>query len=86
MLRNCTIKLTSAMGVVAALSFTGAAILCDAVVLVHGASAQQQPDHTEANKQMATTADQQKDDAADRELAQKIRQSMNSQTRQALTK
>ncbi|MGC2849855.1 MAG: BON domain-containing protein [Candidatus Acidiferrum sp.] len=37
---------------------------------------QQQPDNTGANKQNGVTADQQKNDAADRELAQKIRQSL----------
>jgi hyperosmotically inducible periplasmic protein len=37
----------------------------------------QQADNTGANKQGGTTADQQKNDAADRELAQKIRQSIN---------
>jgi hyperosmotically inducible periplasmic protein len=38
----------------------------------------QQADNTGTNKQHTTTADQQKNDAADRELAQKIRQSINS--------
>ncbi|HUN61058.1 MAG TPA: BON domain-containing protein [Candidatus Sulfotelmatobacter sp.] len=36
-----------------------------------------QADNTAANKQAGATADQQKNDAADRELAQKIRQSIN---------
>jgi hyperosmotically inducible periplasmic protein len=40
--------------------------------------AQQQPDNTGTNKQGGTTADQQKENPADRELAQKIRQSINS--------
>jgi osmotically-inducible protein OsmY len=58
---------TIAIGVgVAALSFTGTSILTQA----------QQPDNTAANKQQAPTADQQKESAADRELAQKIRKSI----------
>jgi osmotically-inducible protein OsmY len=47
----------------------------------HAATAhnvEQQPDNTGANKQNNTTADQQKENAADRELAQKIRQSIVS--------
>jgi osmotically-inducible protein OsmY len=36
----------------------------------------QQPDNTGANKQQPTTADQQKETAEDRELAQKIRKSI----------
>ena len=58
---------TIAIGLgVAALSFTGTSILTQA----------QQPDNTAANKQQAPTADQQKETAADRELAQKIRKSI----------
>ncbi|HTZ49704.1 MAG TPA: BON domain-containing protein [Verrucomicrobiae bacterium] len=38
----------------------------------------QQADNTGANKQGGATADQQKNDAGDRELAQKIRQSINA--------
>jgi hyperosmotically inducible periplasmic protein len=58
---------TIAIGVgVAALSFTGTSILTSA----------QQPDNTAANKQQTPTADQQKETAADRELAQKIRKSI----------
>ena len=37
---------------------------------------QQQPDNTGANKNDSMTADQQKETAADREMAQKIRQSI----------
>jgi hyperosmotically inducible periplasmic protein len=39
---------------------------------------QQEPDNTGANKQGGTTADQQKENPADRDLAQKIRQSINN--------
>lgn len=61
---------TLAIGVgVAALSFGGTSVLTQARAL-------QQPDNTGANKQQATTADQQKETAADRELAQKIRKSI----------
>jgi len=54
---------------VAALSFTGTSIRTQA-------RSPQQPDNTAANKQQAPTADQQKETAADRELAQKIRKSI----------
>jgi hyperosmotically inducible protein len=54
---------------VAALSFGGTSMLTQARSL-------QQPDNTGANKQQATTADQQKETAEDRELAQKIRKSI----------
>jgi hyperosmotically inducible periplasmic protein len=54
---------------VAALSFGGTPMLTQARCL-------QQPDNTGANKQQATTADQQKETAEDRELAQKIRKSI----------
>ena len=58
---------TVAIGVgVAALSFGG----------TPQARSLQQPDNTGANKQQATTADQQKESAEDRELAQKIRKSI----------
>jgi len=61
---------TVAIGVgVAALGFGGTPMLTQARSL-------QQPDNTGANKQQATTADQQKETAADRELAQKIRKSI----------
>ena len=40
------------------------------------ARALQQPDNTSTNKQQAPTADQQKETAEDRELAQKIRKSI----------
>ena len=61
---------TIAIGVgVAALSFTGASLRTQA-------QSSQQPDNTAANKQQAPTADQQKETAADRELAQKIRKSI----------
>ena len=40
--------------------------------------APQQPDNTGTNKQGGTTAGQQKENPADRELAQKIRQSISS--------
>jgi hyperosmotically inducible protein len=61
---------TVAIGVgVAALSFGGTAMLTQARSL-------QQADNTGANKQQATTADQQKETAEDRELAQKIRKSI----------
>jgi len=61
---------TVAIGVgVAALSFTGASLSTQA-------RPAQQPDNTAANKQQAPTADQQKETAADRELAQKIRKSI----------
>jgi hyperosmotically inducible protein len=61
---------TIAIGVgVAALSFGVTSIPTQARSL-------QQPDNTGANKQQAPTADQQKETAADRELAQKIRKSI----------
>jgi hyperosmotically inducible protein len=61
---------TIAIGVgVAALSCGGNSVLTQARSL-------QQPDNTAANKQQATTADQQKETPADRELAQKIRKSI----------
>jgi osmotically-inducible protein OsmY len=61
---------TIAIGVgVAALSFGGNSVLTQA-------RSRQQPDNTAANKQQATTADQQKETPADRELAQKIRKSI----------
>jgi hyperosmotically inducible protein len=61
---------TIAIGVgVAALSFGGNSVFTQARSL-------QQPDNTAANKQQATTADQQKETPADRELAQKIRKSI----------
>jgi osmotically-inducible protein OsmY len=60
---------TVAIGVgVAALSFGGTSMLTQARSL-------QQPDNTGANKQQPT-ADQQKETAEDRELAQKIRKSI----------
>ena len=61
---------TVAIGVgVAVLSFGGTSMLTQARSL-------QQPDNTGANKQQATTADQQKETAEDRGLAQKIRKSI----------
>lgn len=61
---------TVAIGVgAAALSFGGSAVLTQARAL-------QQPDNTAANKQQAPTADQQKETAEDREVAQKIRKSI----------
>jgi osmotically-inducible protein OsmY len=61
---------TIAIGVGAsALSFGGTSVLTQA-------RSRQQPDNTAANKQQATTADQQKETAEDRELAQKIRKSI----------
>jgi len=61
---------TVAIGVgLAALSFGGTPMLTQARSL-------QQPDNTSANKQQTTTADQQKETAEDRELAQKIRKSI----------
>ncbi len=66
---NRTFFRTIAIGVgVAALSFTGSSIT--------QARALQQPDNTSTNKQQAPTADQQKETAEDRELAQKIRKSI----------
>jgi hyperosmotically inducible periplasmic protein len=63
---------------VAALSFGGSSALTQARVL----GAIQQPDSTSANKpdnqQGAPTADQQKGNPADREVAQKIRKSITS--------
>jgi osmotically-inducible protein OsmY len=53
----------------------GVAALSGNSVLTQARSLQQ-PDNTAANKQQATTADQQKETPADRELAQKIRKSI----------
>jgi hyperosmotically inducible periplasmic protein len=63
----------------------GAAALTFGGGLLRGAAAttgvtiqQQQPDNTGANKNDTMTADQQKETPADREMAQKIRQSITS--------
>ncbi|MGB2636265.1 MAG: BON domain-containing protein [Candidatus Acidiferrum sp.] len=56
----------------------GALTLSFAAATVHGRTIQQEPDNTSANKNQSTTADQQKNDPADRELAQKIRQSITN--------
>jgi osmotically-inducible protein OsmY len=53
-----------------------AALSCGANSVLRQARSLQQPDNTAANKQQATTADQQKETPADRELAQKIRKSI----------
>jgi osmotically-inducible protein OsmY len=58
-----------------ALSF-GGLVQSHAASFIGNASMQQDPDNTGANKQGGTTADQQKENPADRELAQKIRQSI----------
>ena len=67
------------------------AVTCSAAMVMFGvslgsyparamsaATAQQQPDNTGANKQNGTTADQQKNNPEDRELAQKIRRAITS--------
>jgi hyperosmotically inducible periplasmic protein len=53
-----------------------AVALSFAAASAHGKTMQQDPDNTSANKNQGMTADQQKNNAADRELAQKIRQSI----------
>jgi hyperosmotically inducible protein len=55
----------------------GAVALSVAAGSVHGRTLQQ-PDNTSANKNQGTTADQQNNNPADRELAQKIRQSITN--------
>ena len=55
----------------------GAVALSVAAGSVH-ARTLQQPDNTSANKNQGTTADQQNNNPADRELAQKIRQSITN--------
>jgi hyperosmotically inducible periplasmic protein len=77
MIKNWSGRLIATAAVVGAISFVGATERCDAQPWGTGASAQQ-ADNTGTNKQNNTTADQQKNDPADRELAQKIRQSINS--------
>jgi hyperosmotically inducible periplasmic protein len=67
---------TVSIGVgIIALSFGGFG-QTHAASFISNASLQQDPDNTGANKQGGTTADQQKENPADRELAQKIRQSI----------
>ncbi len=61
-----------------ALGLGGALAQTQASPLRYAAASQQEPDNTGTNKQGGTTADQQKENPADRELAQKIRQSINS--------
>jgi hyperosmotically inducible periplasmic protein len=70
---------TIAIGVgILALAFAGGSIQSQAASGPGATIAQQQPDNTGTNRQGGTTADQQKENPADRELAQKIRQSINS--------
>lgn len=61
-----------------ALGFAGGSMQCEATSGPRPTIAQQQPDNTGTNRQGGATADQQKENPADRELAQKIRQSINS--------
>ncbi|MGB7731693.1 MAG: BON domain-containing protein [Candidatus Acidiferrum sp.] len=56
----------------------GAVALSFAAASAHGRTLQQEPDNTSSNKNQDTTADQQKNNPADRELAQKIRQSISN--------
>lgn len=61
----------------AALTLSGGMLRSEAAPLATGVNLeQQQPDNTGANKNDNMTADQQKETAADREMAQKIRQSI----------
>jgi len=60
-----------------ALSF-GGFVQSHAASFTGNASMQQDADNTGTNKQGGTTADQQKENPADRELAQKIRQSITA--------
>ena len=78
MAKSMTCKLFLMAAGAAALSFCGGALKSEASPLHHGMSVQQEPDNTGANKQGGVTADQQKETAADREMAQKIRQSITS--------
>lgn len=76
MVKKWKFRAISISAAVAALSFGGGMLRCDARSLTSGAIGQQEPDNTGVNKHNDTTADQQKETAADRELAQKIRQSI----------
>jgi osmotically-inducible protein OsmY len=78
MVKKWKFRVISVSVAVAALSFGGGMLRCDARSLTAGAISQQEPDNTGVNKQNNTTADQQKETAEDRELAQKIRQSIVS--------
>jgi hyperosmotically inducible periplasmic protein len=74
-------KLTKTISIgvgILALGFAGGSMQCQATPGPPATIAQQQPDNTGTNKQAGTTADQQKENPADRELAQKIRQSIDS--------
>jgi hyperosmotically inducible protein len=74
-------KLTKTISIgagILALGFAGGSMQCAATSGPRATIAQQQPDNTGTNKQGGATADQQKENPADRELAQKIRQSINS--------
>jgi osmotically-inducible protein OsmY len=62
---------------IAAMSFTGITLRCQANSFPAEGNTQQ-ADNTGTNKQNTPTADQQKNNPADRELAQKIRQAINS--------
>jgi hyperosmotically inducible periplasmic protein len=77
--KNRTISLGVGLGIgIVALGLGGGGLACRAASLAHATSIQQEPDNTGANKQGGTTADQQKNNPADRELVQKIRQSIQS--------
>jgi hyperosmotically inducible protein len=78
MAQKFTFRITMMAASVAALTFGGGMLRSQAALLAAGANLQQQqpPDNTGANKNDKMTADQQKETAADREMAQKIRQSI----------
>jgi hyperosmotically inducible periplasmic protein len=77
MVRNWSGRLMATATVVGVIGFAAATRRCDARAWIT-TTGEQQADNTGANKQNNTTADQQKNDPADLELAQKIRQSINS--------
>jgi osmotically-inducible protein OsmY len=78
MAKKFTFRTISLTAGIAALGLGGAVLPSAAAAAGHVRMSQQQPDNTGANKQDTPTADQQKETAADRELAQKIRQSISS--------
>jgi hyperosmotically inducible periplasmic protein len=70
---------TISIGVgIVALGLGAGFVTCRAASSAQASNIQQEPDNTSANKQGGTTADQQTNSPADRELVQKIRQSIAS--------
>ena len=75
--KKWTYRTVSICAGIMALSF-GGFVQSHAASFTGNASMQQDADNTGTNKQGGTTADQQKENPADRELAQKIRQSITA--------